>query len=223
MGKLSLLTALKAGRRVGNLSTWRPMTLATDIPIADERIVRGDPKWCPAGCNEPGAGCAARKRAGTVFQWRHLELDVLKSRPLVMLAGGPVYPSYFRGDLRIGMFRPLLQPVILTMGFNSDISKWDVSSVTDLGHMFEDAIKFNADISAWDVSKAANMGYLFAGCKRFNIDISAWKISPTLQNITHFLDGAVSHSQALNVSGWDTSNTIRFRISIKALDRRNDR
>src|SRR5574344_1054083 len=35
--------------------------------------------------------------------------------------------------------------------FNGDISKWDVSNVTDMGGMFYNNSKFNGDISNWDV------------------------------------------------------------------------
>ena len=35
--------------------------------------------------------------------------------------------------------------------FNGDISKWDVSNVTNMSVMFSDS-QFNGDISNWDVS-----------------------------------------------------------------------
>ena len=35
--------------------------------------------------------------------------------------------------------------------FNGDISKWDVSNVTNMGNMFSKS-PFNGDISNWDVS-----------------------------------------------------------------------
>ena len=36
--------------------------------------------------------------------------------------------------------------------FNADLSKWVVSSVTNMGRMFEGATKFNADLSKWVTS-----------------------------------------------------------------------
>jgi surface protein len=42
--------------------------------------------------------------------------------------------------------------VTLLTAFNEDISKWDVSNVTDMRHMFDNAESFNEDISKWDVS-----------------------------------------------------------------------
>merc|ERR1712032_1542571 len=45
--------------------------------------------------------------------------------------------------------------------FNTDISKWDVSSVTDMGSMFFHASSFNGDISKWDVSTTKKMDKMF--------------------------------------------------------------
>jgi len=40
--------------------------------------------------------------------------------------------------------------------FNGDFSKWDVSSVENMSHMFS-CSKFNGDISKWDVSGVENI------------------------------------------------------------------
>ena len=44
--------------------------------------------------------------------------------------------------------------------FNDDISKWDVSNVTDMGFIFRET-PFNGDISGWNVSSVTNMGSMF--------------------------------------------------------------
>lgn len=59
--------------------------------------------------------------------------------------------------------------------FNGDISKWDVSHVTDMNDMFYRS-KFNGDISNWDVSKVEDMGSMFCDAS-FNGDISKWDVS----------------------------------------------
>ena len=41
--------------------------------------------------------------------------------------------------------------------FNSDISAWDVSNVTDMCQMFDGATAFNSDLSGWDVSNVTDM------------------------------------------------------------------
>ena len=45
--------------------------------------------------------------------------------------------------------------------FNGDISKWDVSRVTDMRCMFRSATSFNGDLSQWDVSAVQNMYGMF--------------------------------------------------------------
>ena len=42
-----------------------------------------------------------------------------------------------------------------------DLSDWDVSSVTDMFEMFEDAKSFNQDISEWNVSSVSDMSLMF--------------------------------------------------------------
>ena len=45
--------------------------------------------------------------------------------------------------------------------FNGDISKWDVSRVTNICTMFSYTKSFNGDISKWDVSRVTNMAFMF--------------------------------------------------------------
>ena len=47
------------------------------------------------------------------------------------------------------------------ISFNGDISKWDVSRVTDMCRMFFNAKSFNGDLSKWDVSSVKNMDSMF--------------------------------------------------------------
>merc|ERR1712216_1063377 len=61
--------------------------------------------------------------------------------------------------------------------FDGDISKWDVSKVTDMGGMFSGASKFNGDLSKWDVSKVTDMTNMFELASSFNGDLSKWDVS----------------------------------------------
>ena len=70
------------------------------------------------------------------------------------------------------------------LDFNGDISKWDVSNVTNMSNMFYRCESFNQDISNWDVSKVISMWGMFCGCKDFNQDISSWDVS----NVTDMQD-----------------------------------
>ena len=66
--------------------------------------------------------------------------------------------------------------------FNGDISKWDVSNVTNMEYMFYWCENFNQDISSWDVSNVTNMSWMFGRCKSFNQDISSWDVSKVKDN-----------------------------------------
>ena len=63
--------------------------------------------------------------------------------------------------------------------FNSDISRWDVSRVTNMGGMFRDATLFNGDMSKWNVSRVINMTEMFWGATSFNQALcgAAWVLS----------------------------------------------
>merc|ERR1712032_249539 len=60
--------------------------------------------------------------------------------------------------------------------FNQDLSKWDVSTVTDMRTMFADASSFNQDLSNWDVSKVTDMEEMFLRASSFNRELRgiAW-------------------------------------------------
>jgi surface protein len=51
--------------------------------------------------------------------------------------------------------------------FNQDISKWDVSSVTDMNSMFMGARGFSQDISKWNISKECFLKDVFNNAKAF--------------------------------------------------------
>ena len=51
--------------------------------------------------------------------------------------------------------------------FNDEISKWDVSRVTNMANMFTSASSFNGYISQWDVSKVKSMEEMFFGAASF--------------------------------------------------------
>ena len=45
--------------------------------------------------------------------------------------------------------------------FNDDISRWDVSNVTNMNRMFYGATSFNQPLNNWDVSNVEWMLYMF--------------------------------------------------------------
>ena len=64
-----------------------------------------------------------------------------------------------------------------THTFDGNISSWDVSSVTDMSHMFSGARSFNQPLSSWDVSSVTDMNGMFSGARSFNGDLSTWNVS----------------------------------------------
>ena len=80
----------------------------------------------------------------------------------------------------------LFTNIYLLDHFNGDISKWDVSNVTDMTYMFRES-RFNDDISKWDVSNVKNMNKMFQHA-HFTGDISNWDVSNVvdLQNFDDF-------------------------------------
>ena len=64
----------------------------------------------------------------------------------------------------------------LKSDFKDDISKWNVSNVTNMRFMFSYSTQFNGDISGWNVSSVTDMSAMFRE-SYFNGDISGWNIS----------------------------------------------
>jgi len=96
--------------------------------------------------------------------------------------------------------------------FAGDISKWDVSNVTDMSGMFHRAGNFNSDISGWDVSKVKTMYDMFSAATNFNCDISNWNVS-NVTNMGNMFSGARSFNQP--IGSWDVHNVgcMRFMFS----------
>ncbi len=86
--------------------------------------------------------------------------------------------------------------------FNQDISKWNVSNVIDMGGMFASCTYFNQDISKWDVSNVKDMSYMFADCISFNQDISKWNVS-NVTNMSYMFKETLDFNQ--DISNWNIS------------------
>ena len=94
--------------------------------------------------------------------------------------------------------------------FNQDINTWDVSNVTNMYNMFQNATAFNQDISSWDVSSVTDMSSMFQGAISFNQSIGDWDVSSVTYMSQMFRD-ATSFNQP--IGNWDVSNvTSMFRM-----------
>ena len=114
--------------------------------------------------------------------------------------------------------------------FNSDLSAWDVSSVTDMSlHVQKRQLAFNSDLSSWDVSSVTNMAAMFqrgrrlqlgpvslgrvqrdqhedsmfSGASAFNSDLSAWDVSSVTSMASMFSGASAFNS---DLSAWDVSS-----------------
>ena len=97
--------------------------------------------------------------------------------------------------------------------FNGDISKWDVSNVTDMSSMFRESL-FNGNIRKWDVSKVENMSWMFAHSK-FDNDLADWNVS-SVKNMACMFSGVLTFHFGRrtpfnrDISRWDVSNVTNM-------------
>jgi len=87
--------------------------------------------------------------------------------------------------------------------FNSDLSKWNVSNVRYMSFMFSYCSKFNSDLSKWNVGKVKDMSYMFSYCDKFNSDLSKWNVGNVKDMSCMF-----SYCDKFNsdLSKWNVSN-----------------
>ena len=60
---------------------------------------------------------------------------------------------------------------------DSDISDWDVSSVTTMEGMFKNSIGFNQNLNEWKVANVKNMSEMFYNCKDLGESFDKWVIT----------------------------------------------
>ncbi len=94
--------------------------------------------------------------------------------------------------------------------FNTDISFWDTSNVTNMASMFESTSSFNSNISLWNVSNVSNMNGVFSGASAFNQNISTWDVSNATKMNSMFLNTS-SFNQP--IGGWNVGKvTVMNRM-----------
>ena len=91
---------------------------------------------------------------------------------------------------------------------NGDIAHWDVSSVTDMSLMFWRAESFDQHIGGWDVSNVETMEGMFSGAGSFDQDIGGWDVS-SVTTMQWMFVSANTFNQ--DIGGWNVSNVESMR------------
>jgi len=93
--------------------------------------------------------------------------------------------------------------------FNEDLSRWNVSSVTNMYCMFADARAFNASIGGWDVSSVTNMAGMFDVATAFTgTGICCWDVSSVTNMYCMFADTKFFNAP---IGDWDVSSVTTMQ------------
>ena len=90
-----------------------------------------------------------------------------------------------------------------------NLSKWNVSQVTDLGYMFSTCYSLTSigDVSSWDTSKVTQMNYVFYQCHKLTVICSNWNVA----NVTSHSNFALSATGVTLPLAWQASgNSLGF-------------
>ena len=95
--------------------------------------------------------------------------------------------------------------------FNEDLSRWNVSRVTNMYAAFAFAKAFTgAGIGCWDVSSVTYMRGMLADATVFNEPIGEWDVS-SVTDMGAMLYGATSFNQRLG-GQWATSTADKYNM-----------
>lgn len=92
--------------------------------------------------------------------------------------------------------------------FNSNINHWDVSNITDMSNMFREASSFNQPLNDWNTSSLVDAFWIFLDATSFNQPLNNWDVS-NITDMSSMFRGAEAFNQSLN--GWNVSNVTNMR------------
>ncbi|WP_298477555.1 BspA family leucine-rich repeat surface protein [uncultured Maribacter sp.] len=99
--------------------------------------------------------------------------------------------------------------------FDGNIDSWDVSNVSDMSEMFAEAAIFNQPLNSWNVSNVTDMSEMFERAELFNQPLDNWDVS-NVTNMYRMFDGLVffmDFNQPLN--SWDVSNVTNMSFMFR--------
>ena len=95
------------------------------------------------------------------------------------------------------------------------IADWDVSKVTNMAYLFNNASDFNGDLSNWVVTNVTNMDSMFNYCTAFKSDLSRWKVR-NVTNMAFLFNGA--HVFESDLSDWVVTNVTNMRSMFRGAE-----
>lgn len=87
------------------------------------------------------------------------------------------------------------------------INNWDVSQVSSMVGMFENAKNFNQDISRWSTGNVTTMVSMFKGATAFNTSIATWNTA-AVETFESMFEGATAYNKDMNT--WVTTKCRTF-------------
>ena len=91
--------------------------------------------------------------------------------------------------------------------FNQNIGNWNVSAVTNMYGMFYGARAFNQNIGNWNVSAVTNMDAMFLVATAFNQNIGNWDVR-AVTNMYGMFANATAFNQ--NIGAWNIANATNM-------------
>lgn len=101
---------------------------------------------------------------------------------------------------------------------DTNISKWDVSHVTNFTKMFNQATAFNQPLNDWNMSQATSIVSMFAFNYAFNQPLDKWNTS----NVTD-MAGVFTYARVFNqnINTWDVSKVTRMSMLFSGASKYN--
>ena len=97
--------------------------------------------------------------------------------------------------------------------FNSNLNRWDTSTITDMSSTFGNCEKFNSPLNNWDTTHVTDMDLLFFGAESFKGDgLSEWQ-TPVLTGL-HFTFYDTPQFD-VNLSGWNVTKVTSYSNAFK--------
>ncbi|MCU4365651.1 DUF285 domain-containing protein [Acinetobacter variabilis] len=137
----------------------------------------------------------------------HLRCSYTAKSANATVAGGNIRGQAFVDYSKKPYISTSLERMFTTYPVKTDLTKWDISSVTSLNDMFLDNITFNQPIGNWNVSNVTNMSSIFRGAATFDQPIGNWNVS-NVTNMSAMFRDATLFNQPIN--NWNVSNVTNM-------------